>query len=109
MEQLNRIELKGLVGNVKITKVGDDGRRIANFGLATNYVYKSADGVPVIETTWHSVTAIEGGKCIDFDSIAKGSPVHVIGRLKSERYTDTDNNTNVYFRVIASEVKAVTD
>lgn len=49
MEQLNRIELKGNVGNVKVQTVGDN--EVARFSVATNYVFKGKDGQPVIETT----------------------------------------------------------
>lgn len=60
MEQLNRIEIRGNVGNVNILKVGD--ARVAHFSVATNFAYKGRNGEPNIETTWHNVTAWEGNK-----------------------------------------------
>ena len=47
MEQLNRIELKGVVGNVRIQDFNES--RMARIGLATNYAYKDREGVAVIE------------------------------------------------------------
>ena len=55
MEQLNKIELRGNVGNIRVQAVGEN--EVANFSLATNFAYKSKDGTPVIETTWHNITA----------------------------------------------------
>ncbi len=52
MEQLNRIEIRGNVGNVSINTVGDT--RVAHFSVATNYAYKTQNGEPVIDTTCYS-------------------------------------------------------
>ena len=38
MEQLNKIELKGNVGNVRISDVGEN--KVARFSLATNFIHK---------------------------------------------------------------------
>ena len=56
MEQLNRIELKGIVGNVRIQTF--DESRMARIGLATNYAYKDRDGAAVIDTSWHNIIAV---------------------------------------------------
>ena len=45
MEQLNRIELRGNVGNVRVSDVG--GNRVARFSLATNFLYKGKDSEAV--------------------------------------------------------------
>lgn len=52
MEQLNRIEIRGNVGAVRLQVVGNS--RVAKISVATNYVYKGRDGEPVIETTCYS-------------------------------------------------------
>ena len=76
MEQLNRIEIRGNIGNVNILKVRDT--RVAHFSVATNFAYKDRNGEPVIETTWHNVTAWEGNKGItSLDVLQKGFPIYV--------------------------------
>ena len=50
MEQINKIELRGNVGNVKLQTVGNNEN--IRFSVATNYAYKDKEGRPVIETTW---------------------------------------------------------
>lgn len=104
MEQLNRLEIRGNVGNVNILKVGDT--RVAHFSVATNFAYKGRNGEPVIETTWHYVTAWEGNKGIaPLDSIQKGFPVYVTGRLRSQKYTSNDGVERTSMELIANAVE----
>ena len=56
MEQLNRIELRGNVGNVRVSDVG--GSKVARFSLATNFIYKGKDNEGVVETTCYQYKII---------------------------------------------------
>lgn len=104
-QQLNRIELIGIIGNVRTRSVsGDD--MVANFSVATNYAYYYNNS-PVIETTWHNVIAFKSGKDIDFDAIVKGGKIHVIGRVKQEPYVDINNEKKYLFKIVASKVEAI--
>ena len=91
MEQLNRIELRGTVGSVYVKTFGNE--KVTNFSAATNYSYVSKDGSPVVETTWHRVVA---WNCPE---IGKGSRVHVIGRMRSRRYTDANGTEQTFYEV----------
>ena len=106
MEQLNRIELRGNVGNVRISDVG--GNRVARFSLATNFMYRGKDNEAVLETTWHNVTAWSGKGMPEFEKIGKGSPVYVCGRLRSTKYTGNDGIERQGYEVIASRLSIVT-
>lgn len=55
MEQLNRIEIRGIIGRVNVKDIGNT--KFANISVATDYVYKSQDSGVIIETTWHNVVA----------------------------------------------------
>lgn len=104
-QQLNRIELIGVIGNVRTRSVsGDD--MVANFSVATNYAYYYNNN-PIIETTWHNVVAFKSEKDIDFDAIVKGGKIHVIGRVKQEPYVDINNEKKFLFKIVASKVEAV--
>ena len=105
MEQLNKIELRGNVGNIRIQTVGDN--EVAHFSLATNYAYKGKDGTPVIETTWHNVTAWSGCKSADITAIKKGIDVEVEGRIRANRYTASDGESRVIYEVLARDVKII--
>jgi len=103
MEQLNRIELRGKVGNVYLYSNGNTHN--ARFGLVTNYAYKSKKGEPVIETFWHNVVAWEGKGVVDLRSLEKGQIVYVCGRLRQDKYTNSDGVERQTDEVIAREVR----
>ena len=105
MEQLNRIEIRGNVGNVNILKVGES--RVAHFSVATNYAYKDRNGEAVIETTWHNVTAWEGKGIGNLDFLAQGACVYVTGRMRSQKYTANDGAEKYYMEIIAAAVTPV--
>ena len=108
MEQLNRIELRGNVGNNKVQLVGET--QVARFSLATNYVFKGKDGNAVIETTWHSVVAWAGkGMPADLNKIEKGCAVHVTGRLRQQKFTGQDGIERTVFEVLAKTVEIIDD
>ena len=103
MEQLNRIELRGNVGNVRISEVG--GSRVARFSLATNFMYRGKDNEAVLETTWHNIVAWSGKGMPDFSSISKGASGYVTGRLRTSRFTGNDGIERNVYEVIASKVE----
>ena len=105
MEQLNRIEIRGNVGAVRLQVVGNS--RVARISVATNYVYKGRDGEPVIETTWHYVSAWEGKNIPDLTTIHKGDKVYVVGRLRSQRYTAADGTERTTYDVLASKLQII--
>ena len=105
MEQLNRIELRGNVGNVRVLTTA--GRRMAKFTLATNYAYKDRGGNPVIETTWHNVVAWEGAQICPIEKIEKGAKIYVSGRVKIQKYVDANEIERVSYEVQASRVVPV--
>lgn len=107
MEHLNRIELRGAVGNVRTSTYND--KIMARFSVATNYAYKDGEGNAVIETTWHNVVAFEGRDIQNLEMIHKGSKVYVVGRLKIQKFTGTDGIEKTYVDVMAQEIKVLDD
>ena len=105
MEQLNKVELRGSIGSVRIQNICDT--QMARFSVATNYCYKNNSGEAVIETTWHQVTAFRNDKMPDFSTLTKGAGVEVKGRLRNSRYTDSNGEERIMTEIIASEVKVL--
>ena len=99
MEQLNKVQLRGYIGSIKVHTVGCS--KVARFSVATNYAYKDAQGYCVIETTWSNVVA-QNITCLD--SLKKGDAVEVIGRLKNQRYTDSNGNEHSAYEIAASKL-----
>lgn len=52
MEQLNKIELRGVVGGVRFQTYEDN--MMARINLATNYAYKDREGTAVIDTSCYN-------------------------------------------------------
>lgn len=105
MEQLNKIEIRGIIGSVRVQNVGDT--KVANISVATNYGYTSRDGSAGIETTWHYVTVWEGKDIQNLDQLKKGSFVHVLGRLRNRKYTTPESIESIVYDIVASKVEVV--
>ena len=103
MENLNRVELIGRIGVANIISVGEV--RVAHFSVATNFAYKGRNGEHVIETTWHNVMALEGKSTRNLDSICKGACVHVVGRIRAQRYSGSDGSERISYEVLAEKVE----
>ncbi len=104
MEQINRIEVQGKIGNVRTNAYNDN--QVANFSVATNYLFRSKDG-DVIETTWHNVVAWEGKNMPDFQKLVKGATVNVVGRLKASKYTSSDGVERLAYEIVANKVNII--
>lgn len=100
MEFLNRIEILGTVGNVRVHEVGDS--RVARVSVATDYSFKDRSGAIVIDTTWHSVTiwARKDDK-EDISNIRTGCHLYVLGRIRQSRYTDVLGKEHTVSEIIA--------
>ncbi len=102
MEQMNRIELKGNVGSVRLSDT--TGGRMVRLSLATNYLYKTKEGEAGVETTWHNVVAWESKTIQNLDRITKGSFLHVVGRLRTSRFTGSDGTEKIVYEVVAAKL-----
>lgn len=107
MEFINKIELQGAIGTVRLTLVS--GTKVARFSLATEYAYTGKDGGAIIDTTWFSVSAWEGDKIRCLDNLQKGTKVHVIGRVRCQRYVDVSGIDRQCWEIVASELKILED
>ena len=103
MEQLNKVEIRGILGTIRLQNVG--GSSFASMSVATNYAYKSKDGCAVIETTWHTVRAWEGRNICDLSTLQKGDSVHVIGRIREQRYMASGGTERTFFEIIANQLE----
>lgn len=102
MEQLNKVEIRGIVGNARTQSVGDSS--VTRFSVATDYVYKSKDGTHVVETTWHNCTAWSD-KAPDANKLERGKGVHLTGRLRMQRYVDANGNDRTTTEVLVQSLE----
>lgn len=107
MEQLNKIELRGVVGGVRLQNFDDS--RMARINLATNYAYKDREGTAVIDTSWHNVVAWEGRNIHGLERIGKGTKLYVTGRVRYQKYTGTDGVDRIATDILANRVEIIDD
>ena len=102
MEQLNRIELRGTVGSIRLQTFSDN--MVARLTLATNFAYKDKEGAATIDTSWHSILAREGRNIHDLDKITRGTKLYVQGRLRYQKYTGNDGVERTSADIVASRL-----
>lgn len=107
MEQINKVELQGLIGTVKVQQVGE--RKVARITVATSYAYNDKSGGAVIDTQWHNVNAWEGKYITCIDNLRKGAKVHVFGRLRYNKFTGTDGLDHFSTEIQALRLNIVDD
>lgn len=106
MLHINRIEIQGKTGCSRISQVQET--KVINFSVMTETFEKTSDGCTYCETTWHNVVAWNSDK-IDqrIFTAEKGTPVNVIGRIRTQRYTAADDTERIYNEIVASSVKVI--
>ncbi len=84
----NSVRLIGHLGQTPEVKTIPNGRKVANFSLATNDSYKDASGQKVSETMWHNLIA--WGKQAEFAEkyLQKGTEIVIEGKLTNRNYLD---------------------
>ena len=105
MEQLNRIEIRGVVGSVKRQIV--DEKEMARLAIATSRAYRDKGGNAIIETTWHNVVVWDCQKLFANKPVEKGTKISVVGRVRSQKFTGEDSVERTFFEVIANQVKII--
>ena len=81
--------------------------RFQRFFPTGSDAYKNRSGEAVIEVTWHQVTAFKNDKMPDFSTLVKGAGVEVKGRLRNNRYTDSNGVERTMTEILASQVSVL--
>ena len=104
MNALNSILIEGNVVRDPVVKETPRGSSVCNFSIASNRFYKQDDEFEQ-ETSFFDV---EGwGKLAEACSkgCLKGRGVRVVGRLKQDRWTDSDGKNCSKIKVVAEHVE----
>ena len=102
---INRVELQGRVGTVRIQSVDD--QLASTFSLQTEHIYTLKDGsAKVCETSWHCISAFESDEVVT-KGLTRGSLVHLEGRLRTNRYTAADGSERTFTEVLATSLKVL--
>lgn len=102
MFSLNKVLLIGNIGQEPDVKITKDGKKIANFSLATTQSWKIAGSNEwQKKTEWHRICVLNeklAEICEKF--LSKGSKVYIEGQLAQEEWTDKDGIKKNSFKII---------
>ena len=100
----NKVQLIGNLGNAPEVKTTESGKKMVLFSIATNDVYKTAEGEKKTETQWHNIIAWGNLAEIAEKYLSKGSEVALEGKLMNRNYTDKDGNKKYITEIQANEL-----
>ena len=105
MQYINKIEIQGIVGSIRSNTLYND--TVYTMSVETTTMYRSKENQPIAETMWHIVVVWASTTSTDLSKVEKGTPVRVVGRLRTTKYTDTNGVERMYNEVIASEFEII--
>ena len=100
----NKVQLIGNLGNAPEIITLESGKKLAKFSIATNEVYKNAQGEKVTETQWHNLIAWNKTAEIVEKYVEKGREIAIEGKLTSRSYDDKDGNKRYITEIIVNEL-----
>jgi single-strand DNA-binding protein len=101
---LNKVELRGRVGqDAKIIKT-ENGVMAARFTLATNEIIRGRDENLREETTWHNVVAWSRKGMPDFENIRKGTFLALEGKIRYQKYTAGNGEERHSTEIVAHKI-----
>jgi len=101
----NKVTLIGNLGMDPETKTTETGKKVTKFTLATNDVFKGADGQKVKEATWHNIVAWNGLGDIAGKYLKKGNEVAVEGRIVYRTYEDKKGVTKYITEIVLNDLQ----
>ena len=105
---MNKVILRGNVGqNPQITNF-DNGGKVAQFSLATTERgYKTQDGREIPDVTdWHNIVVKRSGLAgICEQYVKKGTPLLIIGKVRTREYQDNAGQTRYITEIIVEEME----
>lgn len=86
---VNKVILIGNVGRNPEIRQSADGKKIANFSVATSESYKDKSGQKQEKTEWHNVVVFNSGLADLVEQyVNKGGRIYVEGSLQTRKYKD---------------------
>jgi len=100
----NKVQLIGNLGNAPEVRTTESGKKLVKFSVATNEVYRNANGEKIKETQWHNLIA--WGKLADIAEkyLLKGTEVAIEGKLVNRNYTDKEGNKKYITEIQVNEL-----
>ncbi len=104
---VNKVILVGRLGRDPETRYTSGGQAVCHFSLATDETFKDKSGERQKRTEWHKIVA--WGKKAEFAQqyLKKGQEVYVEGSIRTNEWTDKENQKRTTVEIIASDFRFV--
>lgn len=99
MAGINKVILVGNLGSDPEVKYLEGEKVVANVSLATTEAYKDRSGNRVEQTEWHDLEMWDQQAKIAEQYLKKGSQIYVEGKIKTEKWTDENNQPRKRTRI----------
>lgn len=103
----NKVILVGNLGRDPELRYTPQGTPVCSFSIATNEKKKDRAGETQDVTTWFRVTLWGRQAETASQYLAKGRPVYIEGRLRTEEWTDKDGKTRQSLEVHATDMQFI--
>ena len=106
MSYLNKAMLIGRVGqNPEIKTINEQGRKAAQFSLATTERYKDRNGEVKEQTEWHNIVAFDKTAELIEKFVTKGMLLYVEGKLRTRSWDDQHGYKRYVTEVLVSAIQ----
>lgn len=106
MSYLNKAMLIGRVGqNPEIKIINEQGRKAAQFSLATTERYKDRNGEVKEQTEWHNIVAFDKTAELVERFVTKGMLLYVEGKLRTRSWDDQNGNKRYVTEVLVNGIQ----
>ena len=105
---MNKVFLKGNVGQDPIITDFQNGGKVAQFTLATTergYTTREGREIPDV-TTWHNIVVKRtglAGVCEQY--VKKGTPLLIVGKIQTRSYEDNAGQTRYVTEILVEEME----
>ena len=101
---LNRVTLIGRLGRAPEMRYTPNGKPVTSFSIVTTHTWISSNNQVQEETDWFNIVAWGSLAEACKESLTKGQPVYVEGRMKTRRWADADEVSHSWAEVVAQSV-----
>lgn len=106
MSYLNKAMLIGRVGqNPDVKTINEQGRKAAQFSLATTERYKDRNGEVKEQTEWHNIVAFDKTAELIEKFVTKGMLLYVEGKLRTRSWDDQNGNKRYVTEVLVNSIQ----
>lgn len=105
---MNKVFLRGYVGQDPKITVFPDGGKVAQFAMATTERgYTTSDGRQIPEVTdWHNVVVKRTGLAgVCEQHVRKGAPLLLMGKIQTRQYQDGAGQTRYVTEIVVEEME----